>query len=278
MKKYENIVFKTLPEHDLYMDISVPENVENPPLIMWIHGGGWNALNRFWSILIDPMLERGYAVATVEYRYSDEAPFPAQMFDLKDALLFLKKNGEKYGYDSKKIIVSGDSAGGHLACMVGVSVGNKAWEKEGEDYSVQAVVDFCGPSWLSFGSKPETHRNNTALEALLGVPETSKEYLAKAAAASPVTYINGSEPPFLILHGSADELVSPIHPRKLRNTLEENGVDVHMYYVPGGNHGLYGNLINDIIAEFLDYYIKGTRTVITPEVLPEHHRTLPIKK
>ena len=108
--------------------------------------------------------------------------------------------------------------------MVGVSVGNKAWEKDGEDYSVQAVIDFCGPSWLSFGSKPETHRKNTALEALLGVPESSKEYLAKAAAASPVTYINGSEPPFLILHGSADELVSPIHPRKLRNTLEENGV------------------------------------------------------
>ena len=275
MKEFKDIAFKAVEGHDLFMDIMLPENETNPPIIMWVHGGGWNELNRTWC-LVTPMLERGYAVATVEYRYSDEAPFPAQMFDLKDALLFLKKNGEKYGYDASRIILSGDSAGSHLACMVGVSAGNKAWEKEGEDYSVQAVVDFCGPAWLSYGSKPGN--SNAVLEMLLDVSYSSKEMYPKAAAASPVTYINGTEPPFLIIHGSKDPVVDLYHPRRLRNALEEAGVPVHMYLVPGGVHANGGKLVDDIICEFLDYYIKGKKTVVEPLVLGPHYRTLPKKK
>ena len=86
MKTYLDIPYKKVEGHDLYADFYIPEDVENPPVIMWIHGGGWTELNRKWC-LVFPQLERGYAVCSVDYRYADEAVFPAQMMDLKDALL-----------------------------------------------------------------------------------------------------------------------------------------------------------------------------------------------
>ena len=95
MKQYLNIPFKHIAGHDLCADFYIPEDVINPPVILWIHGGGWKDLNRKWCLVM-PQLERGYAICSVDYRYSDEDIFPAQMLDLKDALLFVKENGEKY--------------------------------------------------------------------------------------------------------------------------------------------------------------------------------------
>ena len=103
-------------------------------------------------------------------------------------------------------------------------------------------------------------------------------FSGRAALASPDTYVDGTEPPFLILHGSADPTVSPDQSRMLRNALEAAGVPVHMYLVPGGVHGLSGELIDRIIQEFLDYYVKGKTTVITPELTSEHDRTVPVCK
>ncbi len=271
MKTYKEISFKKVEGHDLYLDVYMPE-AEHPPLIMWIHGGGWQELNRDWNLIM-PMVEYGYAVASVDYRYSDEGPFPTQMYDLKDALLYLKKHAADFGYDETKIVVSGDSAGGHLAVMMGVSAGNKDWEQEGEDYSVQAVVDFCGAIRFPGGAGTP---DSPVLKKLLGVPLDSKTAKVRAVAASPVSYIDGSEPPFLILHGSEDPVVSPKDPRALRNALEDAGVPVHMYFIPGGHHGLSGELVNRIICEFLDYYLFGKKTVITPEVLDCHQRTVPV--
>lgn len=113
------------------------------------------------------------------------------------------------------------------------------------------------------------------MNELLGTKGDRKAIKGRGAAASPDTYIDGTEPPFLILHGSADPTVSPDQSRILRNALEEAGVPVHMYLVPGGVHGLSGELLDQIIQEFLDYYIKGKTTVITPELTKEHDRTIP---
>ncbi len=274
MKKYLNVPFKTVKGHELCADFYIPDQEKNPPIIMWIHGGGWENLNRKWC-LVYPQIERGYAVCSVDYRYSDEVVFPGQMLDLKDALIFVKKNGKLYGYDETKVIVSGDSAGGHLCSLLGVSEGNKEWEKEKEDYSVQAVVDFCGPCNLGKLADKECESLNI-LSRFLGVSSEKKTINGKAAMASPDTYINGKEPPFLILHGSIDPTVAPEQSKILRNALEAVGVPVHMYLVPGGVHGLSGNLLDSIIQEFLDYYIKGKTTVITPQLTKEHDRTIPV--
>lgn len=272
MKTYRNVEFNRTAEYTLYMDIYVPEDTVNPPIVMWIHGGGWNELNRTWS-LMGFVSERGYAVANVEYRYANEAPFPAQMLDLKEALLFLKKHGAEYGYDASRIAVSGDSAGAHLACLIGVSEGQSLWEKPDEDYSVQAVVDFCGPTDLSLcGPKNEGTDLTSPLVDLLGVSYASKAIYERAAAASPLTYINGTEPPFLIIHGSTDPIVDPVHARHLRNALEAAGDLVHMYYIPGGVHSMGGPLLENIVCEFLDYYLKGIKVVTEPKVKPHHMR------
>lgn len=272
MKEWKDIIFKTVGGRELGMNISVPEDVENPPIILWVHGGGWNELNRLWS-LVTPMLDLGYAVASVDYRYSDEAAFPAQLIDLKDALSFVKKHGAEYGYDAKNVIVSGDSAGSHLGTLLGLSEGVKAWEKEGEDYSVQAVVDFCGPMNLAkvlpYGTKAGTFKS---IEDLLGVDSEDRDWLAKANAASPLTYISGKEPPVLIVQGSKDPTVNPAQARLLRNALEEAGDTVHMYYIPGGVHSMGGDLLMKVVKEFLDYYIKGITTVTERKVPKECFR------
>lgn len=276
MKEYRNIPYKRLETRDLYLDIFLPEEV-NPPLIMWIHGGGWKELNRTWNLAM-PMLKKGYAVAAVDYRYCDEGQFPTQMFDLKDALLFLKRYADQYGYDGKKIAVSGDSAGAHLCTMLAVSPGNRDWETTEGDYSVQAVIDMCGPTDLSLSFQGQEKEPDNSVAELLGMPMSLKTGLSRAAAASPMTYINGSEPPFLILHGLEDPVVSPQHSRLLRNALEKAGVPVMMYLIPGGVHAFGGKLVEDIMDEFLNYFLKGIKTVETPEVQKSHCREIPYVK
>lgn len=273
MKQYLNVPYKETETHALCADFYIPEEPDNPPVILWIHGGGWKDLNRKWC-LVYPQLKRGYAVCSVDYRYSDEAVFPAQMLDLKDALLFVKEHGDTYGYDGSKVILSGDSAGGHLCSLLGVSAGNSDWEKPGKDYRVQAVVDFCGPCRIGELAGEEWD-DNVVVNQLLGTHGGRKTIKGRGILASPDTYIDGTEPPFLILHGSVDPTVSPDQSRILRNALEKAGVPVHMYLIPGGVHGLSGELLDGIIQEFLDYYVKGKTTVITPQLTPEHDRTIP---
>jgi acetyl esterase/lipase len=275
MKRFLNVPFKQVEGRMLSLDIHMPD-AEKPPLIMWIHGGGWKELNRTWNLAM-PLVERGYAVASVDYRYSDEGAFPTQMYDLKDALLFLKRHAGEYGYDASKVAVSGDSAGGHLCCLMGVSAGNRDWETEAADYSVQAVIVMCGPTMLPLTFEESGAEPDDVIDQLLGAPVKSKAGLGKAAAASPLTYIDGHEPPFLILHGTDDPLVSPRHSRLLRNALETAGTPVMMHLIPGAVHGFGGKIVTDIMAEFLDYYLKGRTTVDTPVVEKRHERDIPYR-
>lgn len=273
MKSYRDIVYRKTDIRDLLLDIYVPE-VENPPLIMWIHGGGWKDNNKEWNLIL-PQLERGYAVASVDYRYADEEPFPGMMIDLKAGMRYLKEHADEYGYNAEKMIVSGDSAGGHLAILMAVSAGNKDWEDDDFDYHFQAAVDFVGPCRMLPPQDRENAPEKNVMGLLAGVSVKDKTFESRMATARPLNFIDGSEPPFLILHGTNDEFVDPIEARTLRNALEAAGVPTHMYYVPGGNHGLSGKLVDDIIQEFLDYYIKGQRTVITPDLTEKHMRTAP---
>lgn len=272
MKTYMDIPFLKTDVRTLCLDLYLPENVSEPPLILWIHGGGWNELNRDWNLMY-PMTDQGYAVASVGYRYADEAAFPAQILDLKAALRFLKKNGALYGYDGSRIIASGDSAGAHLACLLGTSAGYAPWEEPGEDCSLQAVVDLCGPIDLGCmipeGAKPG---DRPGMERLLGAPCGTPEFAKKLKEACPVTYIDGSEPPFLIVHGTDDPTVPPAQSFLLRNALEQAGDRVQMYYVPGAVHSMGGELLIRVVREFLDFYIKGEKTVTAPPVLEQHFR------
>jgi len=210
-------------------------------------------------------VERGYALASIEYRLTGQGIFPAHIIDCKDALIYLKKNASIYGYDADTIIVAGDSAGGHLAALMGTSSGHADWEPEGADCSVQAVVDYYGPTcagkdWPGLLENDKGLSDpNSVQSQMLGAYIFSMQGLARAAVASPLTYIDGSEPPFLILHGDADEIVPYKQSVYLRDALEAVGVPVSMHRVHGGGHGFRGVDINAVVDAFLDYYSKLIR-------------------
>lgn len=255
MKEILDVVYRTVDNVSLMLDIFLPDNNEKPPLILWIHGGAFMMGDRKWCGIMN-QLERGYAVASIDYRLSTVAAFPACIEDCKYALAFLRKNNNKYPIDMSRICVAGDSAGGHLAALMGVSVGHTDWEPEGADCSVQAVIDFYGP--MSFKVMRQELPDNDSvlpLDTLLGVPFTSPKGLMLGATANPLNYILGREPPFLIVHGDQDEIIPIEQSYMLRNELEKYGQKVAMHTVIGGGHDLNNPSIEAVVNVFLDYYL-----------------------
>jgi len=124
-----DVEYARVGEHSLKLDLHLPIEKSRPPLIVWVHGGAWRSGSKS-NMPLSRMVEEGYAVASVDYRLSTDARFPAQIHDIKAAIRFLRAHGDQWRLASKKIVVAGDSAGAHLAALVGVSNGNK--ELEGE--------------------------------------------------------------------------------------------------------------------------------------------------
>ena len=261
MIKHMDILYKETDGIKLYLDLYMPEDAQNPPLIMWIHGGAWRYGDRKLPVMPWPA-ERGYALASIEYRLTDQAIFPAHIIDCKDALIWLKQNADKYGYDASRVAAAGDSAGGHLAELMGTSSGHADWEPNGADCSVQAVIDYYGPTalgreWPGLSDTDKHISGDDEVQSpFLGAPVLSKQGRARAAVANPITYIDGSEPPFLILHGDADDVVPFKQSLWLRDALESVGVPVSLHRVHGGGHGFAGPDISSVIDCFLDYWLK----------------------
>jgi acetyl esterase/lipase len=213
------------------LDIFLPEKGEKLPLIVWIHGGGW----RQGSKESNPALvftQKGYAVASINYRLSQHAVWPAQIEDCKAAIRWLRANADKYRIDPDRIGVWGASAGGHLVAFLGTSADTKQFDK-GENLkyssSVQAVCDWFGPAdfvkWM--GSTSDT------LTQLFGGPMTKE----KATEASPVTYVSKKNVPFLIIHGDKDPLVPLNQSQGFEETLKKAGVEVKLVVLEGAAHG-----------------------------------------
>jgi len=263
MKKHMDILYKQIDGIELYLDLYMPENETNPPLILWIHGGAWLYGDRKSPIMLW-QVDRGYALASIEYRLTGQAIFPAHIIDCKDALIYLRQNAEKYGYDASRIAVAGDSAGGHLAALMGTSASQADWEPEGADCSVQAVVDYYGPTtlgkeWAGLSESGSSLAEADCQSQTLGAYVLSKQGMARAAAADPITYINGTEPPFLIIHGDADDVVPYRQSIYLRDALEAAGVPTAMHRVFGGGHGFGCAAVNAAIDAFLDYHLKAEK-------------------
>ncbi|MDD3927979.1 MAG: alpha/beta hydrolase [bacterium] len=227
----------------LLMDIlrpSVPQAVPMPVLI-WIHGGGWqNGDKRPGLMQLTPFAKKGYFCASINYRLSDEAVFPAQIEDCKCAVRYLRANAAKYGLDPAHIGVWGASAGGHLAALLGTSGGVSSLEGKGgrQDQSsrVQAVCDWFGPSDLTVlsGERRFADGKNPVAKLLGGPVAENKE---KAIAASPVTWADHEDPPFLIMHGTADKTVPYGQSVRLKEVLDKAGVTAELVTLEGAGHG-----------------------------------------
>jgi len=214
------------------LDLYLPEKAARPlPVIVWVHGGGWTNGDktngpafRFATI--------GYAVASINYRFSQHAIFPAQIHDCKAAIRWLRANARKYGLDSNHIGAWGGSAGGHLVALLGTTTGVKELEGPGgnEDQSsrVQAVVDWYGPTdFLTVGAK------DTRTNLIGGDPQANKE---KAAKASPMTYVSKDAAPFLIMHGDKDKTVPISQSETFAQALQKAGVEATFVVVKGSGH------------------------------------------
>lgn len=238
----KDILFAEADGVKLLLNLHLPKDVKDPPLVMFIHGGGWKNGNRNGCKLAWLAIH-GYAVASIEYRLSHEALFPAQIHDCKGALRWLRANAGEYGYDSSRVVVGGSSAGGHLALLMGTSGDVAALEgKTGGNTSqssrVQGIIDFYGPS--DFVKRSENQPSKTdhpegGVYQLLGGPV--KERLEAARRASPVFYTSGDDPPLLMLHGTKDRTVFFDQSEIMRDAYLAEKLEVTLHAVPGAGHG-----------------------------------------
>jgi acetyl esterase/lipase len=220
----------------------MPSGVQAPPLLVWVHGGAWSQGTK--SQVPRAFVEHGIATASVDFRQSTEARFPAQVHDIKAAVRFLRAKAPTYGYRSEKIVIAGSSSGGHLAALVGVTNGHRDLEGTVGDYlkessSVQAIVDYFGASNLVTILAQSTpfglNMRRPALERLLGAdPEHAREL---AETASPVFHVDRTDPPLFLLHGDQDPQMPINQAHELHGAYEKLGLEVHFDVVQGAGHG-----------------------------------------
>jgi acetyl esterase/lipase len=242
------IVYRDLPYvsggHERQkLDLYLPKAKEKLPLIIRIHGGAWLAGSKDMEGPQDYVSD-GFVVASINYRLSQHAIFPAQIQDCKAAVRYLRANAQKYNLDPNRFGVWGPSAGGHLAALLGTTGDINEFDV-GENLSVssrvQAVVDYFGPTDFL---QMEAHRLPNGMHHNMPDSPESKliggsiaDHPEKVAKANPITYITKDAPPFLIVHGDADPLVPHHQSEILEAALKKAGVPVTFYTVKGGGHG-----------------------------------------
>ncbi|WP_159467578.1 alpha/beta hydrolase [Dyadobacter sp. 3J3] len=256
----------TLKRHKL--DIYLPANAKgNIPLVIWIHGGAWKLNDKFADIgymknTVKSFIDEGYAFASIDYRYSTDAIFPAQIQDCNQAISWLYQNAGKYGIDKNKFAVIGFSAGGHLASLLALSNNNKIKQftpdGKGVPFKIKAVIDFYGPSnFMALIPKIEINDPTDAVTSLFGATILERPDIATLA--SPTTYVDANDPPFIIFHGEKDESVPYTQSVLLRSYLSRVKVPNELTIVSNAPH--YGEMFDvesnrKKISVFLKTYLK----------------------
>ncbi len=219
------------PRHRL--DLYLPEKADvRSPVILWVHGGGWITGDKAGGPAVQ-FAAKGFAVASMNYRYSQHATFPAQVHDCKAAVRWLRANAETYSLDPGHIGAWGASAGGHLVAMLGLTAGNQQLEgnlgNANQSSSVQAVVDWFGPTdFLTLGPR------ETRTQFLGGDAVANPD---KANSASPMRFVSSTAAPFLIVHGDQDPLVDHSQSSTFAAALKQAGVESTLVTILGGKHG-----------------------------------------
>lgn len=263
-----DLTFATVGETALQLDLYLPETGTPAGLIVWVHGGAWRAGSRH-NVDLKGLVTRGWAIASVDYRLSTVARFPAQIHDIKAAIRFLRAHAADYGYPSSRFVIAGSSAGGHLAALVGVTNGQAGLEgAEGaytrESSAVQAIVDLYGASNLLTILSQSTPQGLTmrvpALELLLGARPEAVPALAQLA--SPVFQVDPSDPPLLLEHGDQDPQMPINQAQELQAAYEKLGLPVVYKVMRGSGHG--GPAFTDeanltLIDHFLRTHLPGLK-------------------
>ncbi len=219
------------------LDLYIPLTGQPVPLVVWVHGGAWKLGSKDW-INVKYLTQQGYAIASVDYRFSGDAKFPAQIQDCNTALNFLVANAASYGIDPKRLVVGGGSAGAHLALLLGLARSGMSF---GADPNIHllAILDFFGPvDFVSLLEEVDQGQEREEAEdvfhRLLGASPATRPDLARLA--SPLTYVSPGNPPVMILHGDKDASVPYRQSQQLRARLTQAGIRNELVTVKGVGH------------------------------------------
>lgn len=254
-----NITYATTAGKTLRLDLHLPTGTRRPPLVIYVHGGAWSAGDKTQYPAF--LVERGYAVASIDFRSTDEAPFPANLHDIKACIRFLRARAGNYGYDGQHIALSGASSGAHLAALVGVTADDKALEGTLGDYpgtssTVQAIVSWFGASNLTTILAQSTpfglSVREPALRKLLGDAPDKVPDIARLA--SPVFHINKGDPPALLLHGDQDRQMPINQLHELQGAYEAADLKVETLILHGVGHDsgpFFSGDASEVVVAFL---------------------------
>jgi acetyl esterase/lipase len=236
----KDIVYATVAGKPLALDLYLPAT-RQPPLVVYVHGGAWTSGSKAQYPTF--LVEHGFAVASLDFRSSTEARFPANIHDIKAGIRFLRAQAPQYGYHVDRIAIIGASSGGHLAALVGVTNGNKELEgTEGdhlkESSAVQAVVSYFGASDLTTilaqSTPPGLAVREPALQRLLGASPEAVPELTRLA--SPVFHVDAHSPPIFLLHGDQDTQMPVNQALELQSVYESAGRPVEVLFLHGVGH------------------------------------------
>lgn len=256
-----NIAFADVPtwygatRRNLHMNVIRPKVVEGHkklPLIVWICGGAYRMVdNAVWLPEMMYFARKGYIVAGIEYRTVTEAGFPAQLIDVKSAIRYLKAHADLYCIDKEHVYVMGESAGGTMASLAGVTGGCQEFDQGDyleETSQVNAVVDFYGIVDTQAVQALYTGNRDLpawVMEDFIG-PNFTPEQAQKASA---IHYVNDQTPPFFILHGTADEAVNIEQSEMMYRVLKEHNVEAEFFVLEGAGHGADAFYQDEILEE-----------------------------
>jgi acetyl esterase/lipase len=238
----KNIEYARASGESLQLDIYRPKQVQKKlPVIIWLYGGGWEFGSKFYCPIAF-MATQQVAIVSINYRLDGVAKFPAQIYDCKGAVRWLRANADKYNLDADRIGILGASAGGHLGLLLATTAGNPKMEGDvggnlNFSSKVQCVCAFYPPTDLNrLVSDPKTRTSPNGLVAkLLG--GAVADNVDKADFASPINYVTKDCPPIFLMHGGADTLVPPDQSEVFYTALQKAGVDSQLIIVPGKGHG-----------------------------------------
>lgn len=236
----------------LHLDLHVPPGDGPFPVVLWLHGGGWVTGSRVWTVdqrFHERMVARGYAVADVDYRLALEAAYPAQQADVTAAIRWLRHHAAALRIDPARFAALGESAGGQLAAIAGLTGTG--------DAALQAVIVWYGPADLTV--TPDPHDPFTEPAILLGGPLAERAALARLA--SPVHNVHPGAPPFLVIHGTEDDDVPFTEAVTLTEALRAQGVRCDLLPVEGAGHVFTGATVEvgtftEAGADFLDDVLR----------------------